>query len=154
MTACYNMNKQQLKDACIAIVRERIKGLELAMAEAQAAANNETKSSSGDKYETARAMNQLEKDMYARQLAENSRELASMSEIDCSHHSLTVIPGSLVDCGKNRFFVLGGLGKIQPDGDSVFVISPNAPLAKTLFHKKKGDRFLFNREELEILDVI
>jgi|688.fasta_scaffold00419_46 hypothetical protein len=148
------MNKQQLKETCTSIIRERIKTLELAMAESQVAANNETKSSSGDKYETTRAMNQLEKDMLARQLSENNKELSSMIEIDCQHSSLTVIPGSLIDCGDTLFFILGGLGKMQPEGKTLFVISPNAPLAKNLFSKTKGDRFLFNRQELEILDVM
>jgi hypothetical protein len=148
------MNKLLLKDRCVATIRERIRGLETAMAEAQAAANNETKSSSGDKYETSRAMNQLDKDMYARQLAENSRELSSILDIDCGHSSPGVIAGSLIDCGGTFFFILGGLGKLQFEDKAVFVISPNAPLAKTLFLKKKGDRFIFNREELEILELL
>lgn len=148
------MNKQQLKETCTSIIRERIKTLELAMAESQAAANNESKSSSGDKYETTRAMNQLEKDMHARQLSENNKELSSMIEIDCHHSSITVIPGSLIDCDNVQFFILGGLGKMQGEGKTLFVISPNAPLAKNLFSKTKGDRFLFNRQELEILNVL
>jgi hypothetical protein len=76
-----------------------------------------------------------------------------MIEIDCSHKSPGVISGSLVDCGDIKFFILGGIGKMQPDGNTVFVISPNAPLAKTIFNRKKGDRFVFNQKELEILDV-
>lgn len=147
------MNKQELKHHCMSVVRHRIMALETAMAESQAAANNETKSSSGDKYETARAMNQLDKDMFARQLAENTRELSSMAEINCTHQSTVVTSGSIVNCGNTVFFILCGLGKISFEERSVYVISPNAPLAKTLFQKKKGDRFIFNRVEIEILDV-
>ncbi|WP_258539158.1 hypothetical protein [Chitinophaga oryzae] len=61
-------HKQLLKQHGEQIFLQRIAVTQRAMDEAQAAANQESKSSVGDKYETARAMSHMEKDMHARQL--------------------------------------------------------------------------------------
>jgi hypothetical protein len=147
------MNKSKLKERCIAIIQERMDGLNMAMKSAQDAANQETKSSSGDKYETARAMNQLEKDMYARQLIENKRELSVIMETDCNAISSSISSGSFIKCGTENFFILAGLGKINYEGDAIYVISPNAPLAKSMLGKRIGDTFLFNKQTLEIEEI-
>jgi transcription elongation GreA/GreB family factor len=146
-------NKTDLKEKCISILQDRIAGLIAAMANAQAAANEETKSSVGDKYETARAMNQLEKDMLARQLAENRKELAAMMEVDITGDHDTVRAGSFIRCTDMDFFILGGLGKMSVEGTNVFVISPNAPLAISVMGKKKGDAIQFNKQTMEILEL-
>jgi hypothetical protein len=148
------VNKSLLKEYCIAIIQERMDGLQKAMKESQDAANNETKSSSGDKYETTRALNQLDKDMYARQLVDNSRELAAIMETDCDEVKFVAEPGSYVQCPTGNFFVLAGLGKITFDGTELYVISPNAPLARSMAGKGKGDSFNFNSKVMVIENII
>jgi hypothetical protein len=147
------LSKTSLKEHCITLINDRIEGLVKGMAEVQLAANEETKSSVGDKYETARAMNQLEKDMLARQLAENKKELAAMMEVDITGEYDEVKNGSLIRTSEIYFFILGGLGKMVVGGTTVFVISPNAPLAQSLMGKKTGDRIQFNRQSMEILEL-
>ncbi len=142
-----------LKENCIAIIQERLNGLQKVMKESQEAANEETKSSSGDKYETTRAMNQLDKDMYARQLAENRKELAAIMDTDCEKKSSAVGAGSFVQCDKACFFILAGLGKIEFENKSIFVISPNAPLAKAMIGKVTGESIIFNKQEMVIEEV-
>lgn len=146
-------SKNILKEQCISVVQARIDVLLASIASAQAAANEETKSSVGDKYETARAMNQLEKDMLSRQLAENQRELAAMVAIDCTGEHRVIGPGSMVRCAGASFFILGGLGKVKAGDDVIMVISPNAPLARTFMGKAMGDMIMFNGKEIEVLDV-
>lgn len=146
-------SKNILKEQCIAVVQARIDVLLASIASAQEAANEETKSSVGDKYETARAMNQLEKDMLSRQLAENQRELAAMVAIDCSGTHSVARPGSLVRCAGTSFFILGGLGKVKVGDEVIMVISPLAPLARTFMGKASGDLIRFNGKETEILEV-
>lgn len=123
------------------------------MANAQAAANEETKSSAGDKYETARAMNQLEKEMLGRQYAENRKELAAMISIDISERNETIRAGSLIQLDHLYIFLLCGLGKLNIENTTVFVISPNAPLAGSIMGKKKGDMILFNKQPMKVLDI-
>ena len=66
--------KVQIKQHCLLVIEQRIKTAQTAMQNAQDSANNENKSTAGDKYETARAMGQLDRDMNAKQLKEAQQE--------------------------------------------------------------------------------
>jgi len=146
--------KMQLKERCMFLIRDRMDSLRMAMNVAQDAANEETKSSAGDKYETSRAMGHLEKDMYARQLAETGKEMASLMSVDCSILYTTVSPGSFVTCENISYFILAGIGKINFNGASIYVISPNAPVAKSLLGKMKGDYVTINNGIHQIKEII
>ncbi len=126
--------------------------LQRSMANAQAAANEETKSSAGDKYETSRAMGQLEKDMYARQLSQASMELASAISVECSVINDGIKAGTMVLCEGIRFFIFAGIGKMDFQDQTILVISPNAPLAQSLISKSNGDKIMFNQKETQILE--
>ena len=145
--------KMLLKDKCIFLIRERMDSLRMAMNVAQDASNEETKSSAGDKYETSRAMEHLEKDMYARQLAETGKEMASLMSIDCSVLYTSVSPGSFVRCENISYFILSGMGKIDIKGELIYAISPNAPVAKSLLGKKKDDFVSINNGMQQIKEV-
>jgi transcription elongation GreA/GreB family factor len=145
--------KMQLKEKCRTHIKERMDALRMAMDVAQDAANEETKSSAGDKYETARAMGQLEKEMYARQLAETSKEMVSLMEIDCSNIYKNIVPGSLVRCEYISYFILAGIGKIRLEEELIYAISPNAPIAKLLTGKKKGDTVTINNKSDQIIEI-
>jgi len=145
--------KIQLKDRCINLIQERMNSLRKAMNDAQYLANEETKSSAGDKYETSRARGHLEKDMYARQLVETGKEMASLMGIDCSIINTTVAPGSLVRCESISYFVLAGIGKIDFNGELIYAISPNAPVAKSLLGKRKDDVVSINNGMHQIKEI-
>lgn len=136
--------KSKLKRICEETIEKRISLAREAMASAQSAANSEEKSSAGDKYETARAMSHLEKDMHARQLMAHLQELASLRAIDTQKIYANAAPGALVRCDKISFFVAAGLGKQTVDGCSVVFLSPLSPLAKSLFGRTPGDLVDFN----------
>ncbi len=131
---------------CIELIEMRITANTQSIANAQAAANVEEKSSAGDKYETSRAMSHLEKDMHARQLAANRMELAALSGLDGVSLYIEGAKGSLVTCADCSFFIAAGLGKINFEGRDVYLISPDAPLAALLFKKRAGDGILFNKK--------
>ena len=145
--------KKKLHQHCIAIIKERIAAIVQSMENAQAAANSEEKSSAGDKYETSRAMSHLEKDMQGRQLAANQNELAAFMAIDCKNLFTTVAAGSIVKAGGLTFFIAAGLGKITFEGSIVYLISPNAPVAKSLLGKVKGNKLNFNNKDITITEV-
>ncbi len=123
------------------------------MNDAQATANNEEKSSAGDKYETSRAMSHLEKDMHAKQLSANMKEIESLLSVDCHKLYNSAEKGSLVNCGIILFFIAAGLGKLTFENEIVFLVSPVAPVSKMLSGKKTGDTIIFNKEEYIIKDV-
>lgn len=145
--------KIQLKEYCRKMIQVRMDSFRLAMNKSQESANEETKSSAGDKYETSRAMGHLEKDMYARQLAETGKAMASMMGIDCSMVYLSVSPGSIVRFENISYFILAGMGKIEFNAKPFYVISPNAPLAHSLLGKKKDDIVSINNCMHQILEV-
>ncbi|MEO6721769.1 MAG: hypothetical protein ABIN67_15690 [Ferruginibacter sp.] len=145
--------KNELLQNCAQIITKRIEISLMAMKSAQDAANSEDKSSAGDKYETSRAMSHIDKDMYARQLAANKIELAQLLTIDCGRRYDIVASGSLVACADISFFIAAGLGKLNMDGRDIFLLSPQAPLAKTMMGKKKGEMIKFSNKDMLIVEI-
>lgn len=145
--------KNALKEKCIEIIEQRIFVANFAMANAQAAANEEEKSSAGDKYETGRAMSHLEKDMYANQSTANKKDMAALLSVTCNQIYENVKQGCFIKCTGISFFIAAGLGKIIVEEKTVFLLSPNAPLAKILYNKKSGDKILFKDKKFSIEDI-
>jgi hypothetical protein len=142
--------KNKLKLAGQQIIEQRIAAAKTLINNAQEAANSEEKSSAGDKYETARAMNQLEKEMHSKQLAQQIKELALLHEVKTDVVYTKVLPGACIECAGMVFFIAAGLGKQTIDEKLIIFLSPQAPLAKTLQNKKAGDSFLFNGKDVAI----
>lgn len=145
--------KQSLLELCKNLLRERMAAAENAMKNAQEAANNEEKSSAGDKYETSRAMGHLDRDMYARQYQEAAAELARLERISLDTTE-KIRTGSLVETGEGYFFILSGLGKVMHHGLAVTLISPLSPIAKSLTGKTAGTLWQFMGKEHVLLRVI
>lgn len=145
--------KNKLKHLCHELIMHRINVAKEAIANAREVTNQEEKSTVGDKYETARAMGQLEQDMFARQLAENLKELSTLQSIDANHISTEAGAGAFVKCTNISFFIAAGLGKQIVEEKTILFLSPNAPLAKILLHKKAGDSFLFNSSNTFIEEI-
>lgn len=145
--------KTSLKNAGLLRMEERIAITKAAIANAQEAANSEDKGSAGDKYETGRAMGHLEKDMYARQQAENIAELDRLKKVNTDRIYTTAQTGAFVRCADQSFFIAAGLGKQVIDQQLIFFLSPLTPLAKLLSGKTAGDSFLFNKMDVTILEI-
>jgi hypothetical protein len=146
-------NKKDVYNICLKILSERIEVCKTAIASAQQASNEEEKSSAGDKFETSRAMNHLEKEMYSKQLQANLHELAALQLVQTDNVYETVRPGAYIVCKEFDVFIAAGLGKIKQNDRLVYLLSPEAPLASTIKNKKAGDGFLLNKLEEKILDV-
>lgn len=145
--------KNRLKQFCYNILEQRIEAAKLVIKNAQQSANNEEKNSAGDKYETGRAMGHLERDMHARQLTENLKELSTLYAIYTETIYNHATGGAFLRCGGISFFIATGLGKQTVDGVTILFLSPNAPLAQLLEHKKEGERFLFNKKNIAIEEI-
>lgn len=161
--------KTSLQKKCITILEDRIYSIRSAMQEAQLAANGEEKSSAGDKYETSRAMNHIEKDMQASRLSASLKELENLLLVNCNKIFNNVQKGSFVQCdrigtgrdlslkvGTSRdlsLFIAAGLGKLLFESQTILLVSPHAPIALKLAGKKAGDTFEFNNQKLGIKEV-
>jgi hypothetical protein len=145
--------KNRLKQAGGAIIEQRIAAARTIIANAQEAANSEEKSSAGDKYETARAMGHLEREMHEKQLAQQINELALLRSVKTEVMYDTAVTGACVVCDGLLFFIAAGLGKQTVDGVQLIYLSPQAPLAKLLWLKKAGEQFVFNGAQTTITAV-
>lgn len=145
--------KNTLKQQCVEIIKQRIASSHRSMENAQMAANEEEKSSVGDKYETGRAMNHIEKDMHAKQLSVNKKDMAGLLAVNCDEIYQNIKPGCFVKCTGISFFIAACVGKITIEEETVFLLSPHAPFVKMLYNKKAGSKVLFNGKEFEIEDI-
>lgn len=123
------------------------------MKEAQEASNSEDKSSAGDKYETARAMGQLSRDMNARQLVQARKEMAELHKIDLQPAS-KIRTGSLVISDASVYFIAIGLGIVSVSGADIIVISPGSPIALQMIGKAPGEHFTFNQRNILVKKIL
>ena len=145
--------KARLKRWALDLIGQRIAVAREAIDQAQQSANQEEKSSAGDKYETGRAMGHLQKDMHARQLTEYIKELANLHSVNTDVVYAAAGPGAFIQTSAIAFFIAAGLGKQQADGRTIYFLSPLAPLAKGLQNKKAGEAFVFGGTTLTILEI-
>lgn len=146
--------KKELHQACLAELQTRIDRIRLAVEEIQAAANEETKSSAGDKYETGRAMMQQEKDKMAHQLAVNISWKNQLALLNPSEAKEEVAIGSLVITQEGKYYLSIPLGKLKLAGQVYFAISLASPIGKALLNKKAGDKIVFQGRKISILQVL
>ncbi|GAA4408424.1 hypothetical protein GCM10023187_30250 [Nibrella viscosa] len=145
--------KSQLYARCLAYVDQRIETARTAMEAAQEAANSETKSSAGDKYETGRAMAQRERDMSAAQLAESLKLKKELEQITADASYETVQRGSLVMTDQGNFFISISAGKITLEGVDYFAVSLASPLGNGLINRKAGEEVRVNNRWYRIMEV-
>lgn len=120
----YSLLKQQALD--------KIARLEKVLSDLRDSVSNETKSTAGDKHETALAMLQIEQERTGRQLQEALMLHGEIMRIDIYKNRDIIGEGSLVFTDSYTFFVGGGAGKMHIEDKDVFSISLASPLAKKL----------------------
>ncbi|GCC52279.1 3-oxoacyl-ACP synthase [Chryseotalea sanaruensis] len=123
------------------------------METAQAAANEEEKSSAGDKYETTRAMMQIERDKAAGQLEEGLKLKRVAGSIIPQINNSQIGLGSLVMTNTVHFYIGISAGKVEIGNQSFLTVSAQAPIALTLLKLKQGDSFMFNKLKLSISEI-
>ena len=149
-----NQIKKELYDLCKEAIIKRIESIKRRLADLEEARNNETKSSAGDKFETGRAMIQIEEDKSKNQLMEASLVKAELVKIDFKSEKAIIGNGSLVYTNKGVYFISIGIGKVVLDDQMYYCISEKSPIAVILKHKSIGDIFTFNDIKFEVLNIV
>ena len=145
--------KQKLLDACVKKVEERIETLQQDLKSIQESRNNETKSSAGDKYETGRAMLQIEEDKYIKQLHLAQKSKILLLKLSQQKPTNTIVPGTLVSTNQANYFISIGIGVLVVDNQHFYCISPVAPIGEKLMGLKAGDEFEFQGNLVQILTL-
>jgi len=145
--------KKKLFSHCSDYVNRKIKVAQEAINNAQQSANDETKSSVGDKYETGRASMQLEIEKYSSQLIEGNRLKEVLHQIDCEKKYESVQTGSLVKTNHGNFFLSISAGKLRIEGIDYLTISFSSPLGQALFNKEVRDEIDFREKSFKIHEI-
>lgn len=145
--------KKELHEACLNFVKSRIKNAEEAIVSAQESANEEMKSSSGDKYETGRAMMQREVENLSVQLTEARKLEEILMHINPSIKHTNVSAGALVITSMGNYYISVSAGKISLGKEDFFAIAPASPIGEVMKGLKKGDTFEWNSKKVTIKDL-
>ncbi|MDG1850382.1 MAG: hypothetical protein P8I82_07875 [Flavobacteriales bacterium] len=144
--------KESLHQFCLNLTREKVKRLSNLLESILHDLNTATKSSAGDKHETARAMIHIEQENHAKQLLEAQKTLKLLSQIKTKAMS-SGQTGALIQTNKGIFYIATGLGKVKFDESDVFVISPSSPIGQKFLNSKINDIIQFNAHQYEIEQI-
>ncbi|MFZ2905126.1 MAG: 3-oxoacyl-ACP synthase [Cyclobacteriaceae bacterium] len=149
-----NSVKHQLYALCLSSVTEKIILLLEIIRSAQLSANAETKSSMGDKYETGRAMAQLEIEKNSAQLAEVLKSKDVLERLSPDTITSTAQVGSLVITNQGNYYLAVAAGRIELNGRTFYIISPASPLAQKLLGCKVSDAPAFRDKSFVIQEIL
>jgi transcription elongation GreA/GreB family factor len=139
--------KQKIHDHYLQLIDEKISMLQKILNDLKESGANETKSTAGDKHETALAMLQIEQANNRTQLQEALNLQASLQKINAALTVNTILNGSLIKTNRGYFFMSVALGKAEVDGVKAIALSPQSPLGQKLMGLKAGDTVLMNNTE-------
>jgi hypothetical protein len=146
--------KLKIHQQCLQMINERIIETEEGIKEIRMEAELNARSSAGDKFETGRAMADLEIEKYNKAL-DNLLQMATvLKRIDPETHHQQTAPGALVHTDKGFIYVAVGLGKTHIDQHDVLVISIGAPIFKILKNTPVGGKAVFNGTSYQVKGIL
>ena len=145
--------KEKVHAALTATLAEKIDRLRQNLTDLRASAANETKSTAGDKYETALAM--LQEDIFRAnfQLQKVLEQAAATAILPLHEITDRIAEGSLVKTDRALFYIVPGGGKITAEGISVICVSPHSALGIKLCAAKKNDTVTQNGSSHVITEI-
>jgi hypothetical protein len=107
----------------------------------------------GDKYETSREMSQQEINRLEQQQSLVKQQVFQLKNIALNSITDKIILGSLVQTSIGYFLIATALGEVQFDNQSIYVISPVAPIAKLLLNQSEGNEIMNNNKQIKIIAI-
>jgi len=142
--------KQKIYHHYLQVISGKINSLQNALAGLKESGANETKSTAGDKHETALAMLQIEQANVREQLKEVQQQKAVLEKINPALSPAVIVNGSLIKTNRGYLFLSIALGKAVIDGITVTALSQQSPLGKQLLHLQKGQATTINNTQYVI----
>lgn len=149
----HNEFKIKFHAFCLDLIQQKLKELDKAIGDAQESAQNESKSTAGDKHETAKAMAHLEIEKLL--IAKNNLVLQEkvLNDINPSQQQKRIVKGALIETSLGKFYIAIGLGKVNFMNDSITVISEQAPLVKAFLHFHDSQQVSFNNLNYQLIAI-
>lgn len=145
--------KLRLYKHCLDYVNHQIDIINRALDDAQSAANDETKNSAGDKYETGRAMKQRESELLVTRLNDAHMLQKTLHQIDISKKCDSVKSGALVTTSMGIFFIAISADEIVIDDEEYCFISQESPIGVAMLNCKSGGSFRFRDKIVKIIAI-
>ena len=136
--------KEKIHGHCLSLINDKISLLQQVLADLKESAGNETKSTAGDKHETALAMLQIEQANTRGQLEDVLKKKALLEKINPVLSAEQIVNGSLVKTNRGYLYLGVALGKINTAGIDVIALSPQSPLGEKMIGLIVGDTVEMN----------
>ena len=148
-----NNKKELLLNELHHQLEKKAETLRQVIASAKESRDNETKSSAGDKYETGRAMVQMEIEKNNAQLNSILHLKNELSKIDIQKKYDQAEFGSLLHSNQGNYFLSIGFGKIVIAEEVYYCISISSPIGQILHQKQEGDSFEFQGRKHQVSNI-
>lgn len=132
------------------LINDKVAMLQKILAELKESSSNETKSTAGDKHETALAMLQIEQENVRGQLQDALIKKSVMEKINPAASAQVIVNGSLIKTNKGYLLMSVALGRAVIDEMNVIALSPQSPLGQKLMGLKPGAVATVNNVEYVI----
>lgn len=146
------MNRSEIFNAIASYLTNKINLLQQDIKDLAADLAGDTKSSAGDKFETAREMSQQEISKLTQQVYEQKKWLSLTKSYSTATNFVQVQAGCIVKTSMGNFVVGLPLGKIDVL-PTYYCIGNTAPLLQIMLHKTIGNTFHFNGKSVTITTI-
>ena len=145
--------KQKIYNHYVQLIHDKVAMLQKILNDLKESGANETKSTAGDKHETALAMLQIEQTNTRAQLQEVLNQEATLKKINPDLSADSVLNGSLIKTNRGYLFMSVALGRAVVDDVAVIALSPQSPLGKKLMGLKVGERAEINNTAYLVVGI-
>lgn len=145
--------KHKIFNHYLQVINDKITMLQKVLADLKESGSNETKSTAGDKHETALAMLQIEQANVRSQLQDSLEKKSAMEKINPDVTAIVIVNGSLIKTNKGYLWMSVALGKAIIEDTQVIALSPQSPLGQKLMGLKVGDVATINTMEYLVQSI-
>lgn len=143
--------KLSLIKACMDQIESKIAILNSEFKAYQLSVSNETKSTAGDKHDTARSMMQMEQEKMGAQLKDLTHQKSILQSIENSQSDKT--GGRIIRTDHGNFFISVYAKPVLIDNEEFIPVSAVSPIGKLLLISKPGSSFSINQKTYMVLST-
>ncbi|MEG0916664.1 MAG: hypothetical protein RSF68_06610 [Myroides sp.] len=147
------MDRKELKQLVLDTLNNQIEVIQNQISSLSEDAQNDAKSSAGDKHETGLAMMHLEQEKLNTKLVEFLDMQQIALKLSEKKTVKKVVLGSIVKTNKAVFYLSVPIQPVTYKNTPVFCVSVHAPLIQHLLNKEVGAEVTFNNISYRILEI-
>jgi transcription elongation GreA/GreB family factor len=145
--------KEEVYIACENEIKNRLNFFHKILSDLKEGAQNDAKSSAGDKHETSLSMMQIEQEKIRKQLSEVQEMNALLEKLNPQIITDKINLGSLIKTNIGYFYIAVALGKLKLNAMDLYVISQQSPMALKLLGLRVDNEIVMNSKKIVIQDI-